>query len=482
MSDTCPRLSSATLVRMRKARLPQYDRALVTPGIVHLGIGNFHRAHQAVYVDDGLATDPSWGIIGVSLRSPDMRNALVPQDALYTLAVRDAGTTSARVIASVLGILCPGGATDALIERMADPAIRIVSLTVTEKGYCHDPATGNLDAHRADIRADAATPAAPRTVPGILVAALAARRARGVAPFTVLSCDNLPANGHTLGRITAQMAALTDDSLAAWIEREVAFPSTMIDRIVPATIDADRAEITALTGVKDAWPVMTEPFTQWVIEDRFTSGRPPLPGAEVVGDAEPYEKMKLRMLNGAHSTLAYLGQLAGHETVADAMADSALAALVDAMWRHEIIPTLRVPGADVAAYATALAERFRNPALRHRTAQIAMDGSQKVPQRLLDTIRDRRAAGQPHPRLTLGVAAWLAYVGDGRFTVNDPMAGRFAAAAKRLPDVAAYTNAMLGMGDVFGDLARDDAFRHALADAVATLRRDGVRKSLREVA
>jgi fructuronate reductase len=382
------------------------------------------------------------------------------------------------VIGSVLDVLCPGGQTAALIDTMTDPAIRIVSLTVTEKGYCHDPATGSLDASRADVQADAAALFAPQTAPGILVAALAARRAKGVAPFTVLSCDNLPANGHTARRITTQMAALIDDGLATWIEREVAFPSTMIDRIVPATTDTDRAEIAALTGTHDAWPVMTEPFTQWVVEDRFPAGRPALPGVELVSDVAPYENMKLRMLNGAHSTLAYLGQLAGHETVADAMGDPALAALVHAMWRQEIMPTLGIPGADLGAYATALAARFCNPALRHRTAQIAMDGSQKMPQRLLQTIRERRRAGLPHPGLTLAVAGWLAYVGDGRFTVDDPMAARFANAALRLPDVAAYTQAMLGIGEVFGDLGSDDRFCSAVSAAVSAVLHGGVRKAV----
>jgi fructuronate reductase len=463
------RLSSTTLATARGVRLPGYDRSRVSTGIVHLGIGNFHRAHQAVYVDDGLTEDPSWGILGVSLRRPDMRDALAPQGALYTLAEKDAAGIQARIIGAVTEILCPGGATEGLILRMADPAIRIVSLTVTEKGYCHDPATGNLDAARDDIRADAETPLAPRTVPGILVAALARRRVLGVAPFAVLSCDNLPSNGRTAGRIVAQMAALSDDRLAAWIEREVAFPSTMIDRIVPATTDADRAEVAALTGLEDAWPVMTEPFTQWVVEDRFPQGRPPLPGAEMVGNVEPYERMKLRMLNGAHSTLAYLGQLAGHETVADAMGDPAFAGLVAAMWREEIAPTLHLPGVDLAAYASALAARFRNPALRHRTAQIAMDGSQKIPQRLLDTIRDRRRDGLPHPRLTLAVAGWLGYLAARWFAVDDPLAERFAIAGAGLPDVSAYTGAMLAMAEIFGDLGRDAGFAADVSKALNTL-------------
>lgn len=471
------RLSAATLDRLRDATPPAYDRARVRAGIVHLGIGNFHRAHQAAYVDDGLAEDPSWGILGASLRRPDMRDALAPQDGLYTLAVTDDSGTRARVIGSVLDVIHPGADTAPLVARMADPAIRIVSLTVTEKGYCHDPATGDLDESHPDIVADRARPEAPRSAPGLLAAALAARRAAGVAPFTVLVCDNLPANGPTVKRIVAQMAASWDERLAAHVSADVAFPATMVDRIVPHTTDADRAAIAQLTGLEDAWPVVTEPFSQWVIEDVFPTGRPPLPGAELVSDVAPYEAMKLRMLNGAHSTLAYLGQLAGHETVAEAMADPAIAGHVDALWREEAIPTLPLPRAELERYAAALATRFRNGALRHRTAQIAMDGSQKLPQRLLATIRDRRRAGEPHPRASLGVAAWLAYAsgGDGRFSVSDPMAERFAAiAARTLPDVAAYAAAMLDLTAVFGDLSRDAGFRAEIVGALLRLVEQGV--------
>lgn len=464
------RLRAETLDRLRNAERPAYDRARVTPGLVHLGIGNFHRAHQAAYLDDGLAEDPSWGVVGVSLRRPDMRDALAPQDGLYTLAVTDDAGTRARVIGSVLEVLHPGADTAPLVARMADPAIRIVSLTVTEKGYCHDPATGDLDESRPEIVADRARPGRPRSAPGLLAAALAARRAAGVAPFTVLVCDNLPANGPTVKRIVGQMAALWDDALAAHVAADVAFPATMVDRIVPHTTDADRAAIADLTGLEDAWPVMTEPFSQFVIEDAFPAGRPPLPGAELVAEVAPYEAMKLRMLNGAHSTLAYLGQLAGRETVAEAMADPAIAGLVAGLWREETIPTLDLPRAELERYAAALDRRFRNGALRHRTAQIAMDGSQKIPQRLLATIRDRRRAGLPHPRATLGVAAWLAHASgaNGRAPASDPMAERFAAIASgTLPDIEAYGAAMLDIAAVFGDLSRDAGFR---TEVVAALR------------
>lgn len=461
------RLTKDTLDRAA-ARLPAYDRAKVTPGIVHLGVGNFHRAHQAVYVDDCLASDGTWGIRGVSHRRPDMHDALAPQDGLYTLAVKDGATTKARIVGSVLDVLVATENVEPVLAAMADPATRIVTLTVTEKGYCHDPATGDLDPDNAAIKADLARPDRPSSVPGLLVEALHRRRRAGTAPFTVLSCDNLPANGRTLGRIVGQYAALADGALSDWIAGHVAFPSSMVDRIVPATRDADRAEIAALTGLDDAWPVVTEPFAQWVIEDVFPAGRPDFAaaGAELVADVAPFERMKLRMLNGAHSTLAYVGQLLGHETVADAMADDALALLI-AQVMEEAAATLDLPAADLARYGDALRTRFRNPALKHRTAQIAMDGSQKIPQRLLGTIGDAHAAGKPWDGLARGVAAWIVYLRQG--AVDDPMAERFAALAARHADPAGHAAAVLGMREVFGALSDADWFTSRIGSIIETM-------------
>jgi len=324
------RLSNATLDRIPGLiRRPVYDRSQVKPGIVHLGIGAFHRAHQAVVIDDLLASGGTdWGIIGASLRSPETRDALVPQDGLYTVAVRSGAGTDHRVIGSVLDIEVGAENPERLIARMADPAIRIVSLTVTEKGYCHTPQTGELNENHPDIVHDLANPGAPRSVPGFLVAALTRRRNSGTAPFTVLSCDNLSANGHTAGRIVTQFAALKSRDLAEWIEAEVAFPSTMVDRIVPETTDLDRAEVSSVLGMIDARPVVTEPFTQWIVEDQFPAGRPDLAaaGVQMVSDVTPFEHMKLRLLNASHSALAYLGYLAGHETIASTMTDHRFAA------------------------------------------------------------------------------------------------------------------------------------------------------------
>jgi fructuronate reductase len=473
------RLSAKALAGSPSAyAVPDYDRGKVTPGIVHLGIGAFHRAHMAVYVDDLLKDNPAWGIVGASLRRPDTKEALAPQDNLYTIAVRDASGTRPRIIGSILDVLDANTERAELLDLMASPAIRIVSLTVTEKGYCHDPATGDLDAGHVDIVYDLANPDAPRSAPGIVVAALARRKAAGIAPFAVMSCDNLPSNGHTTRRIVTHFARLHDDELGDWVEANVAFPGTMVDRIVPATTDADRATIAGLIGAEDAWPIMTEPFTQWVIEDNFPQGRPPFEkaGAQLVADVEPFERMKLRMLNGSHSSIAYLGYLAGHQYVSDAMADKAFTALVHGLMTDEVMPTLHMPGVDLAGYREELLQRFANPALQHRTWQIAMDGSQKLPQRLLGTIRDRLAAGQPITRLALGVAAWMRYVmgidekGD-TIDVKDPLAMRMLAiAAGAGADPEALFDGLVALTEIFGtDLPENAAFREAVVGHLDSL-------------
>lgn len=336
------RLSRKTIDRLpRTVKRPHYDLGTVTVGIVHLGIGAFHRAHQAVYTDGLLSEDPSWGICGVSLRSPETRDALHPQDGLYTLAVQDGEGSELSVVGSVVELLCAPDDPEAVLRRMADPGTRIVSLTITEKGYCHNPATGTLDEGHPDIVHDLANPARPRSAIGFIVEAISRRVSAGIAPFTLLSCDNLPGNGHVLKRIVTQFAEARDPALAA-VVRNVASPSTMVDRIVPATTDSDRSAVASAMGLEDAWPIMTEPFRQWVIEEDFPLGRPAWEkaGALFVQDVSAFEFMKLRLLNGSHSTLAYLGYLAGAETVADAMALAGMEALVEGLMRHEVSPTL----------------------------------------------------------------------------------------------------------------------------------------------
>jgi fructuronate reductase len=482
------RLSRKTIDRLPPTvKRPDYDLGPVTVGIVHLGIGAFHRAHQAAYTDALLSENPYWGICGVSLRSPETRDALQPQDGLYTLAVQDGEGSDLSVIGSVVELLCAPEDPEAVLRRMADPATRIVSLTITEKGYCHNPATGTLDEGHPDIVHDLANPARPRSAIGFIVEAISRRLGAGIAPFTLLSCDNLPGNGHVLKRIVTQFAELRDPALAAVISN-VASPSTMVDRIVPATTDGDRSAVAAAMGLEDAWPIMTEPFRQWVIEEDFPLGRPAWEkaGALFVQDVSAFEFMKLRLLNGSHSTLAYLGYLAGAETVADAMSLPGMEALVEGLMRHEVSPTLpELPGFDLPAYRAELLQRFRNPALRHRTWQIAMDGSQKLPQRLLGSIRDRLHAEAGYGRLALGVAAWMRYARGldetGRpIDVRDPHAARIAGLVQGIDEPDRIVDAFLTMTDVFGtDLPASAPFRAALIKALDGLLRNGSAATLR---
>jgi fructuronate reductase len=402
------RLSGRTLGRANGAALPGYDRARAAVGIVHLGVGNFFRAHQAVYTDDCLnAGEIGWAIHGTSLRSADTRDALAPQDGLYAVVERDGAEERARIVGSLKELSVAPENPAALVARMADPAVRIVTSTVTEKAYLRD-AKGNLDLSHPDVSHDLKNLDRPKSVHGFIAAALRVRRARGVAPFTVLCCDNLPDNGGTLRRLSLQFAEALVGDYRSFVEHEVAFPSTMVDRIVPATTDVDRANIAERLGLEDAWPVFTEPFRQWVIEDHFTAGRPRWEdhGTEMVKDVKPYEEMKLRLLNGSHSGMAYLGVLSGREMVADAFGDPLIRRFVERLW-GEAAATLS-PLLDTEAYRGALSKRFANTAIRHRCAQIAMDGSQKLPQRVIATARERLAEGQNADALMLVPAAWIA--------------------------------------------------------------------------
>ncbi|EJM99981.1 mannitol dehydrogenase family protein [Phyllobacterium sp. YR531] len=479
-----PRLSNATVSSLSKAvERPGYDRNQVTTGIVHLGIGAFHRAHQAVYTDSVLASgDTSWSILGVSLRSADTRDALVPQDGLYTVATRSGNGDSFRIIGSISRVLVAPENPQAVLGAMVDPAVRVVSLTVTEKGYCYSPASAALDEEHPDIIHDLANPAAPRSAIGYIVEALVRRRSDGTEPFTLLSCDNLPANGRTLQRVVTRFAELRDPELAEYILTNVAFPSTMVDRIVPATTDADRATIVAATGLVDSWPIMTEPFSQWVVEDHFPAGRPAWEkfGVTFVRDVDAFELMKLRLLNGSHSTLAYLGYLAGHETVSDVMKAPGFSGLIEAMMDEEISPTLPpLPGFDLASYKAELRERFRNPALRHRTWQIAMDGSQKLPQRLLNTIRSRIENHLPFDRLALGVAAWMRYVTGvdekgGVIDVRDPLAVELKNRAGNKSDAGELFDALIGLEQIFGnDLSANEAFQRSVKAQLEKILKQG---------
>jgi fructuronate reductase len=485
------RLSESTLADLPPEVVrPRYDRSAVTTGMVHLGVGAFHRAHQAVYVDDILAQDPRWGIVAASLRSPDTYDALEPQNGLYTLSVRSGEGEQLRVIGSIRRVIVAPHAVEDLLRVMADPKTRIVSLTVTEKGYCHDPATGTLNESHPDVVHDLQNPHLPRSAPGFILEALRRRRIARVPPFTILTCDNLPSNGRTVKRVLTRFAELSDPAFGRFVADEVSCPSTMVDRIVPATSDEDRRRIREELGLSDAWPVVTERFTQWVIEDQFPQGRPAWEnaGAEFVTDVEPYEHMKLRLLNGSHSTLAYLGYLAGYETVADTMADPAFERLIAGLMNEEVTPTLHMPaGADLGAYKRALVERFKNPALRHRTWQIAMDGSQKLPQRLLGTVRDRLREDAPIKRLALGVAAWMRYVTGidekgAAIDVRDPMAARLRETADRAggsPERLA--GELFTVREIFGDdLPNDARFTGPVRTALEQLYSQGSKRTVAE--
>jgi fructuronate reductase len=464
------RLDLATLAGLGPAIVtPRYDARRVAIGIVHLGIGAFHRAHQAEYIDDVLALEAGgWGVCGVSLRSADVRERLSPQEGLYTSIEKSPAGTRRRVIGSVREILFLGEERSKVHARLADVRTRIVSLTITEKGYCHDPATGRLNFADPDIAHDFAHPGEPRTALGLISSALDARRASHGESFTVLCCDNLPHNGGIVRGLVLAFAGARDPTLASWIAEHASFPSTMVDRIVPATTEADISDNDAALGVHDAAPVVHEPFKQWVIEDRFVAGRPAWErvGAELVADVAPFEAMKLRLLNGCHSMLAYLGFLAGYEYIYQVAARPEYVALIRRLMAEEITPTLRVPAnIDVVAYRSALVERFKNPALPHRTQQIAMDGSQKLPQRLLGTVRDNLAAGRSIDLAALAVAGWMRYVSGsdeaGRaIAVSDPLAGEFARiAAAHSGDPAGLARGLLRLRAVFGeDLPADARF------------------------
>lgn len=483
------RLSKETLASLpAEVTVPGYDRAQVKTGVVHLGIGAFHRAHQAVVFDDALASgDLRWGVLGASLRSPGVRDQLNPQDGLYTLVVRDGAHERLRVIGASRGVMVGPEDAAALVAAMADADVHIVTLTVTEKGYRLDPATGDLLLEDADVAADLADITAPRTAPGFIVAALRARKAAGLKPFTVISCDNLPHNGKRIRAGVVAMARHIDPALADWIEAEGAFPQTMIDRIVPATIPDDIARLTARLGVEDQGMVKAEPFTQWVIEDRFAGERPDFAslGVQLTDAVEPWEDAKLRLLNGAHSAIAYLGALSGYEHVHEAVAVPAFRAYVEILWDEAQTTLNPPPGLDIPAYRDELMARFSNAALMHRTRQIAMDGSQKLPQRLLAGAAERLAAGQGIDAMALGVAAWMKWQSGvtesgETLAVDDPLAARTAELLAGADIDQAYVTALLSLSAVFPPtLAADERFVVAVTRAYLSLSQNGAVEAAR---
>ncbi|WP_115719351.1 mannitol dehydrogenase family protein [Gallaecimonas mangrovi] len=455
-SDTTPKapLTNAALASLPKAVIkPCYQRQTIKTGIVHLGPGAFHRAHQAAYIDSLLATDNRWGICGVSLRSASLKAALGQQDNLYTLAIQEREPRY-RVIGAFSELLAAPADNAAILARMASPDTHLVTLTVTEKGYCLDGS--GLDWQHPDIQADLADIDNPVSAIGFLVAALKRRFNQGTLGLTVLSCDNLSDNGHKLKSAVLAMAQYLDPALSQWITHHVAFPCCMVDAITPASDAALKADVAATLGVGDAWPIKREAFCQWVIEDNFSGPKPALDkvGVTFTGNVAPYEQAKLRLLNGTHSALAYLGSLLGLETVYDAINQPALAFFIEALVSEEIAPSLSVPDAlDINAYASAIIERYRNPYIRHLLAQIAWDGSQKLPFRLLATVKDNLKQGRSIKRLCVAVAAWLHFIQRQRQCggkVVDPIAPSLLA-CETVADFLALTS-------VFGELADNPVF------------------------
>lgn len=457
----------------RSVRLPSYDRTAVRAGIVHLGLGAFARAHLARYCDDLLTLgDGAAAITGAAVRSAATVRALAGQDGLYTLIESDAEGADLRVIGSVTGLATGAEAT---IGAVADQAVTTVTLTITEKGYHHNLVTGRLDGTHPAVRHDAAHADAPVTAPGVLVAALRRRRDAGHGGLAVVSCDNLPGNGRVTAAVVTELAARTDPDLAAWIAEEIAFPSTVVDRIVPATTDADRRLVASHLGLHDAAPVRAERHCAWVVEK--AAGLPGWDrvGATVVDDVTPWQELKLRLVNGPHSALAYLGALAGHATIDAAVADPALAGFVRTLAVDEIVPTLppAVAGQADATAATTLV-RFANPTLGHRTRQVAADGSHKLRQRILGPVADRLQAGAPVDRLALVVAAWMAWVArctGGPDRLDDPLAPRLSAAVRAAPPgPAGLAGSLLATTEVFDPpLAADTTFRAAVVRGLTFL-------------
>ncbi|HCT5368737.1 TPA: mannitol dehydrogenase family protein [Citrobacter koseri] len=467
---------------------PRYDRQQLQTRIVHFGFGAFHRAHQALLTDRVLnAQGGDWGICEISLFSGDrLMSQLREQNHLYTVLEKGANGNQAIIVGAVKE--CLNAKLDslaAIIEKFCEPQVAIVSLTITEKGYCIDPATGSLDVSNPRIIHDMQHPTEPHSAPGILVEALHRRRERGLSPFTVLSCDNIPDNGHVVKNAVLGMAEKRAAELAAWIQQHVSFPGTMVDRIVPAATEESLDEITRELGVADPCAISCEPFIQWVIEDNFVAGRPQweVAGVQMVDDVLPWEQMKLRMLNGSHSFLAYLGYLAGFQHISDCMQDSAFREAAYRLMINEQAPTLRITNVDLSRYAASLIERFANPVLKHRTWQIAMDGSQKLPQRMLEGIREHLARGSDWPLLALGVAGWMRYVSGvddtgATIDIRDPLSEKIRLLVESSSD-AERVSALLSLQEVFGtDLVKNPLFVQAIEQAWRRIAQHGAHQAV----
>jgi fructuronate reductase len=474
------RLNEKTLPSLETAVKPNYARDSIDTGIVHLGVGAFHRAHQAVYTDELLATgDNRWGIVGASLRSGSVRDALAPQDCLYTVCTRSGGTNDPRVIGSIKDILVlpESGQLQKLTDLIANATTQVVTLTITEKGYCHDH-QGSLDTNHLDIVHDLAHPNSPRSAAGVLALALKKRMKNGAGGLTVLSCDNLADNGGVTRHVVEAMAQHHSPEAARWLADHVSFPTSMVDRIVPHTGTSDIEAFELESGYLDKSLVVCEPYSQWVIENDFAGERPDWAsvGALFVASTQPYEQAKLSLLNATHSALAYLGLLAGYDYVHQAIANPDLAGFVRVIMDSEITPTVNCPvGMDLDQYKTSILNRFANPDIAYRTAQVATDGSQKLPQRIFPTIEQQLGEQSLTPGLILVVAAWLQCYGgradDAKvISITDPMADKIVALYNLFPDAGDLVRSIAKETDQFGVLANNELFLLELTKALAQLR------------
>lgn len=468
------------------ASIPSYSQSDLKAGIVHFGVGNFHRAHQAVYLDAlfNSGRDHDWALVGAGVRpaDADMRQKLQAQDWLTTVVEQEAKTSAARVTSAMIDFL-PVGDAQAIIARLADPAIRIVSLTVTEGGYYIDPASQTFDPTHRDIAADARNPNAPRTAFGLILAGLRRRRGAGVAPFTVMSCDNIPGNGHVTQNAVVGLAELIDHELAGWVRTRVAFPNGMVDRITPATSQRERDVLAAEFGIADNWPVFCEEFRQWVLEDNFPAGRPALEhaGVQFVDDVAPFELMKIRILNGGHATIAYPAALMDIHFVHEAMEDPLVRGFLQKVEREEIIPVVpRVPGTDLGEYYKLIDRRFSNPKIGDTITRLCLDGSNRQPKFILPSVADRLAASQPVTGLALVSALWARYCygetdSGTAIAPNDPDWDRLTALARQAKN---DPKAWLSMADIFGPLAQNPIYTAAFTRALTTLWQMGTRETL----
>ena len=482
-----PRPLNNRTLAAHAARLsvPNYDRTALRRGVVHISVGSFHRAHQAVYFDDlarrGLGD--GWALTGVGLRRREMKEVLEAQDGLYTVVSRGDGPDEGRVVGIITRYLFAPEDTCALLDTLSHEDTRLVTLTVTSDGYHVDAETGQFAADAPEIRDDLADPQRPQSAVGLLVEALDRRRRHGRPAFTVLSCDNMPANGAVTRTAVLSFAALRDPRLAAWIDEQASFPSSMVDRITPGTTVEDRRDIQRTFGVRDGWPVVTEPFSQWIVEDAFCNGRPPLDqvGVRFVDDVRPYALMKTRMLNASHSALGYLGSLAGLERIDEAMTDPVFAAYVERLMEHEIAPLLPPVDIDLVHYAGTLCGRFANAAVGDRLSRLCRNGSTKVPSHLLSSIREARATDRPHALLTLAVAAWCRYLRGtdeegSELPLDDPAAERLQALAL---EGWHDPRPLLADAPTFGSLGSCPRFAAAVERDIRDLDAAGVRATMR---